>query len=139
VTSDEGMTFFTIRARTDNGGTHYMPGSRNRMPRRAGRALTCHTEAGGGSRDLIPMTEDGVASQIFALAKGASETPSWDGPKQERFYIVISGSLVQDGRTFGIHSCLHVPEGESEPKLTAGPEGAQILFLQFPARALLTA
>ena len=52
VTSEEDLAFFTIRARNDNGGTHFMPESRARMPRKAGRALTVHADVGADSSEL---------------------------------------------------------------------------------------
>jgi hypothetical protein len=142
VTSDEGLAFFTIRPRTDNGGTHYMPKSRDRMPRRAGRALTVHATVGGAAATrepgqllvdtLIDTTEDGVQSKLLSFGAGAIAQPANDGPLQDRFLVVVDGSLVHDGESFGLYSCIYGEAGEATPELTAGPDGAQVLLIQFP-------
>src|SRR5262245_61882050 len=126
VTSDEGLAFFTIRPRTDNGGTHYMPKSRDRMPRRAGRALTVHAQVGGPPRKpgevttdtLIATTDDGVQSKLLSFGAGAAARPDGNGPLQDRFLVVVDGSLVQDGRAFGLYSCIYGEAGEETPELT---------------------
>ena len=140
VTSDEGLAFFTIRPRTDNGGTHYMPKSRSRMPRRAGRALTVHAQVGGPPHQpgevqvdtLIATTDDGVQAKLLSFGAGAVARPDGEAPLQDRFLVVVDGSLLQDERTFGLYSCIYGEAGEETPALTAGPDGAQVLLIQFP-------
>ncbi len=146
VTSDEGMAFFTIRSRTDNGGTHYMPKSRDRMPRRAGRALTAHADVGtphgpgeAHVETLIPANADGVQSHLISLGAGASLQPASDGPVQDRFFIVLDGSLVEADGTYAVYACGYVRQDEPSPTLTAGRQGAQVLIIQFPPEARLSA
>jgi hypothetical protein len=147
VTDAEGLAFFTIRPRVDNGGTHYMPQSRSRMPRRAGRSLTVHATVGGPPRrsgevtieTLIPTNEDGVQSKLLSFGPGASSQPDGDGPLQDRFLVVVGGSLMRSDRAFGLYTCIYGAAGEASPELTAGPDGAQVLLVQFPPEARFSA
>ena len=147
VTSDEGLAFFTIRPRVDNGGTYFMPQSASRMPRRAGRSMTVHAAVGGPApqafevalETLIPTTEDGVQSKLLSLGPSALSQPDGDGPLQDRFLVIVAGSLLHSERAFGLYSCIHVAAGEPSPVLIAGPDGAQVLLIQFPPEGRFSA
>ncbi len=138
VGRDDGISFFTLRA-VASGGYFAMPGSRQHMPGRAGRNIAATFDI---EREPLPAHEvmreplmepeaDGVYAEGLRLGAHASTTGvAPDAGCQ--YYLVCTGSLVQDGRTMAAKSLIHVAPGEDTPLLQAGPEGANVLVMQFP-------
>lgn len=135
---DDGISFFTLHA-VASGGYFPMPGSRQYMPGRAGRniaatfdierePLAAHEVA---REPLMEPEADGVYAEGLRLGAHASTigvTP--DAGCQ--YYLVCTSSLIQDGKTLSAKSLIHVAPGEDTPRLQAGPEGANVLVMQFP-------
>jgi hypothetical protein len=138
VGRDNGISFFTLRA-VASGGYFAMPGSRHHMPGRAGRNIAATFDI---ERDPLPAHEvireplmepeaDGVYAaglRLGAHARTAGVTP--DAGCQ--YYLVCTGSLIQDGKPLPANSLIHVDAGEDTLQLQAGPEGANVLVMQFP-------
>ncbi|HLG71654.1 MAG TPA: hypothetical protein VK009_14630 [Chloroflexota bacterium] len=138
VAGERGLSFYTMRGKTSNGGAHYMPASRARLVRKAGRALTAHAAVGRRAparsttvEELIPLTADGVHAQLCSLGPGASARVEATALNGGRFLLVVGGSLVHEGRPFSRRSCIHLAPDDPAPELTAGDDGAQVLALQF--------
>jgi hypothetical protein len=135
VSRDDGISFFTLRQSASAGHFH-MPGSRDKMPGRAGRNIAALFNTGEiPDHDQIHLdlqkSDDGLCMEGFRLAPNASTTPeSSIGGCQ--FYLVCSGSLVHEGQTLPNQSLIYVEIGEDAPTLTAGPDGAEVMLLQFP-------
>jgi len=134
---EKGFAFFTLRP-VASGGFFPMPGSRAQMPGRAGRNIAGHFDRSGpqpAAREieetrLMAEHDDGVAALGYRLGAGAAMTgPASDGGGQ--YYLVCEGEVRQDGKTLPQWSLMHVAPGEAAPVLTAGPEGADVLVLQF--------
>ena len=134
---EKGFAFFTLRP-IASGGFFAMPGNRDKMPGRAGRNIAGHfdrsaPQPAAGARTvtrLMDEQDDGVDALGIRLGAGAlADGPASDGGGQ--YYVVCSGTLSQDGKTLPQWSLIHVPSGEPVPVLKAGPEGADVLVLQF--------
>ena len=79
VAGSGGLGFYTLRGKTSNGGAHYMPRSRSRLIRKAGRALTAQAmvgrpaDVGAGVvqvQELLPPAGDGVGARLLVGARG---------------------------------------------------------------------
>ena len=138
VGRDNGISFFTLRA-VASGGYFAMPGSRQHMPGRAGRNIAAAFDI---ERDPLPAHEvtreplmepeaDGVYAEGLRLGAHASTTGVTPDAGCQ-YYLVCTGSLMQDGKTMPVKSLIHVAPGEDTPLLQAGPEGANVLVMQFP-------
>jgi hypothetical protein len=131
-TGADGLTFFTLRAKADP-GAEYMPESRARMIRKARRNVAAQVPP-GPSAELWPAHADGLGAWIVRAAAGAvAPAPRGDG---RRYYLVVEGSATQ-GATQGATqlprwSCIWAAAGAEAPALTAGPEGAGVVVIQFP-------
>lgn len=136
ISRDEGISFFTLRQSASAGHFH-MPGSRDKMPGRAGRNIAALFATGeipsNGEAIRLPLqdTDDGLRMAGIRLAAHASAAPTpSDGGGQ--FYLICSGSLVHEGQPLPTQSLIYVETGEDPPALQAGPDGAEVLLLQFP-------
>ncbi|MEM9683507.1 MAG: hypothetical protein AAF942_09595 [Pseudomonadota bacterium] len=138
VGRDDGINFFTIRA-VASGGYFPMPGSKQRMPGRAGRNIAGQFDiernplpAGEVAREpLMEQQDDGVFAEGLrlgpdAVAEGLTASTGC------QFYLVCSGTVQQDGKQLGANSLIHVEPEEAAPSLRAGPDGACVLALRFP-------
>ena len=140
VAGEEGLGFYTLRGKVTNGGAHYMPQSRARLVRKAGRTLMAEAEVGDLSGlasgqlridELVSPTADGVAASLWSLGPHVSaqlEAPPTTGG---RFLLVVAGDLLRDGQPYGRGACVHLRPEDPLPELCAGGDGAQLLALQF--------
>lgn len=139
VAGTAGVAFLTLRPRRD-AGAHYMPGSRDKMERRAGRNVT-HRPAhdpiavarlGGGAATEILEAEhhDGLAMHVVRLGPSATTSVANGGGGQ--YLVVVSGSLEGEGGTLPALSCAFEQADVANAELRAGPAGAEVLVLRFP-------
>jgi len=139
VAGAAGVAFLTLRPRRD-AGAHYMPGSRDKMVRRAGRNVTHHAvldpiavaRLAGDSQSVELEAEhpDGLAMWLLRL--GASVTMSVPTGGGGQYVVVVSGSLETSDATLAPLSCAFVPMGAGATELLAGATGAELLVLRFP-------
>jgi hypothetical protein len=136
---DGGLSYFTLRM-SAAGGHWEMPGSRDKMPGKPGRNIVGRFETGrdrpaaGQSRRecLLPAAPDRLLATGFRLGSVArAEGEASDGGGQ--YILVCSGALIHEGQAMPPFSLLLVERGEPAPVLRAGPGGADLLVLQFPA------
>jgi hypothetical protein len=135
ISGKEGISYFTLRPRQAPRGVFWMPGSRDKMTRRAGRNVVVplsQTEAASGLETMIDAHDDGLAA--FRITVGAGEAlpevdPAGSGGQ---YHVVMRGSVVHDGEEFRRLSLIWVDPEDEPAALTAGPEGAAVLVLQFP-------
>lgn len=137
VANEDGISFFTLRP-IASGGHWGMPGNREHMPCRAGRNIDgafayAHAPISQGSVEremLMAEQDDGVAAHALRLGPDTTaEGFVSDGGGQ--YYLVCRGSVMQDGKDFPPMSLLYVAPGEMTPTLRSGPEGADLLMVQF--------
>lgn len=135
--SDSGVTYFTLRNGFDP-GARFMALRENRIALRAvsGRR---HREAVAGP--LLPADEratailgpepDGMGAWRYRL--NAKE--QMKGPDPERgagqYWLVVSGELAAPS-SLGPLSCVFVQPDEAAFSCTAGPQGAEVIAMQFP-------
>ena len=134
----EGIDFFTIRAQCV-GGFFPMPAARNKIVGKPGRNLYGQfptgqvlPAAGESSREtMVADNADGVkviALRLGANAKASGEPTTAGG----QYYLVCSGTLLNEGREYSARTLINVAAGEATPVLQAGPQGAEVLVLQLP-------
>jgi len=117
-----------------------MPGSKHLMPGRAGRNIAGAFDiecdplpAGKVAREpLMEPEADGVYAEGLRLGPTAV-TSGLDANAGCQFYLVCTGTLIQDGKTLPPNSLIHAEPGEAASDLQAGPEGACVLALRFPS------
>jgi hypothetical protein len=138
VVQDEGMAFFNFRSRVDP-GAEFMPESRGRMPRLAGR-----TEYGNAKLDIsaganatrmdaiIEEQEDGLAVyEIVAAPNARLRDDLIRGGL--RFELVLDGTLEYQGSSLPRDSVLVGDPGDILRERRAGPQGLHLLECQLPA------
>lgn len=139
VANDQGLSFFTLR-NIASGGFWAMPGNRQSMPGRAGRNieggmdLSEPVPAAGevAMTELMPRQADGVSAVALRLGPDAvSRGLAIDGGGQ--FYLVCAGAVTVDGKSLPARSVIRIEPDDDAPTLRAGPEGAQLLAMQFAA------
>jgi hypothetical protein len=137
VARDDGISFFTLR-NVASGGHFVMPGSKHLMVCRAGRNIAGVFEVGSLQLEdgevvheaLMEPQADGVDAVGIRLGANAqAEGPASNGGGQ--YILVCGGTLLQDGKAMKADSLIRVEAGEPAAILQAGPEGADVLVMQF--------
>lgn len=137
VADRAGVTWFTLRARSDV-GVYWMPGSRDRMTQRAGRNVVARIPQrelparGAASETLISPHDDGLAAVLVRLGPGeelAGPSPEGSGGQ---FHVVLQGTLRDGGEELPRLSLgWSGPDGPAL-RMSAGDGGAEVVVLQFP-------
>jgi len=127
----DGVVYFTLRRAWDP-GAKYMPASRDKLrppPRRARVAGPFAAEdAKPGLEVLMEPEADGLAAWRITGEPGALLTPP--APQGDgQYHVVLDGSAGDMER----NACAFYGPGEAAPDYRAGPDGASVLILQFPA------
>ena len=137
VAKDHGLSFFTLR-QCASSGLFVMPGSKSKMPGRAGRNLAARFVTGeippvGSEVIRVPLAEADDGLQIIGL-RLATNQKATAMPVQAggQYLLVCGGALIHEGLRLPPHSLLYVEAGEATPVLQAGPLGAEVLIMQFP-------
>lgn len=135
---DGGMQFFNLRARA-NVGAYWMPGARDDLRRRAGRARTAQVDPADPAQAeglvhtvLIDEEPDGLYS-CSTLAGAGEELPREIAGGAGRYELVLAGSLELDGQELPKDSVLFAAAGQQLPRRTAAGEGVQVLTVQAPS------
>jgi hypothetical protein len=146
VAAEEGVSWFTLRNTWDP-GAKYMPGARSEL--RAARAHHQHRER--TTPPLAPLsraelarlaavdrttemeTPDGMASWRFRLPAAGAATGPDPGNGGGQFWLVLAGHASCAGSApLPGESCVFVGPGEGALAISAGPDGAELLCVQFP-------
>jgi len=138
IGAKDGIAFYTIRAACST-GYFPMPESRKLIPGKPGRNIAGQFDinrplpaAGQHTKErLLEGQPDNV--MVVGLRMGAGATaagePTTGG---DQYYLVCTGSLVQDGRELPPLTLIRLERGEATPEYTAGPNGAEVLIMQLP-------
>jgi hypothetical protein len=142
LAGEQGLSFFTLRAEASVGAL-YMPGSRAKMARRAGRNVVGHTlatravaterNASAAWEMLILPNADGLMAAHVHLGAGGEIGGVGLGRGGGQYYLVTAGALVHGSEELPTCSLLFAGSGEPDAWFRAGPSGADLLFLQFPS------
>ena len=136
----QGMEFFTLRAEPVL-GTFYMPESREKLIKKAGRGVSKGVETGKGEQGkatCTPVMErqaDGMAAYHIAAGPGGKLSgPSAEGSKGQ-YYVVVAGVMECQGKKLGRQSMIFVNPGDLAPEMSAGSdEGFDAVVLQYPLK-----
>lgn len=136
VPADGGITYLTLRPRGVK-GSYYMPGSKAKMQRPAGRNLVVSVsepdpELGSAHVPLIDVHPDGLAAWRVRL--DAHEETVGPDPKQSggQYYVVCAGAIRHDAAILDPYSLVWIDPDGAPPVLSAAGAGADVLVLQFP-------
>ncbi len=137
VTDDDGIAFFTIRAEGDT-GSEYMPESRDKLERKAGRGLAWHVAPTSGPptatavQPVEPPYADGLSVAVASVAPG--DRLDLQPHDAGRICILIGGSVTEQDGPLPLFSCRSVSPGETLA-VAAEADGASVLVLDFPRGA----
>lgn len=134
VAGAEGLSYLTLRPRVEYGG-HYLSDPTAVIDRRApkfqitGHANSASTEVCAA---VIEPQSDGLAAWQAKLAPGDSLQVPEKQSHAGRFCVVLAGNAVVAGEVLPPWSCIWISNGEPSGHIKAGPQGAELLALQFP-------
>ena len=150
IAAEEGVSWFTLRNTWDP-GARYMPAQRQAL--REARARFQHREATCGPMPplsnaelkalttvtgsaVIEETKDGLGTWRYTVPAGSSVTGPDPMTGGGQFWLVASGSAsVPGGSLLPLNSCVFVAPDDAAAVITAGPNGADLVCMQFPKRA----
>ncbi len=141
----QGLSYMTVRPRTERGSAYFMPQSRHlRDPQvipRYEKYSECTGIAGNMqpiaftqtvTEELLPLMPNGLAAWLIRIpAKTQGESPALSGGGG-RFHIVVGGSVAKEETELTWLSTIWADPDEMPQVLQAGPNGAEVLVLQFP-------
>ena len=139
---DEGIFYFTLRAQSEPGAFFFPEGRKFQKPN-ARRNLTADVDVlpdagalaemdGIEQEVILPAEDEGLAAWNLRMAPNLEFTgpdPSLGGGQ---YYIVMNGTLIHDGADYEKWSCVFVEPPENGLALRSGPEGLEVLILQYP-------
>lgn len=158
VAGPDGVSYLTLRMSGDTSAWYiHKPGSRERMQPGLKREQQHGAAQGSVSADelaslasttvevLIAPRPDGLAAHLLRIAPGHEHNhdhamlaepaepanPAYAG----RYYVVTQGTVSLGGQSAQARSVAFASPDENVT-LHAGPQGAEVVVLQFPVRAL---
>ncbi|WPB86636.1 hypothetical protein [Sediminicoccus rosea] len=143
ITPDEGgLKYFTLRASADGTGAQFLPASKARMSRGPKRyvladpVLPSTAEALAARREAVTEMvlgePDGLAILMLRIPPHGRLSAPDPARGAGQSMLVTTGSIRHEGQVMGRLSALFVPPDEAAFLAEAGPEGAEILLLQYP-------
>jgi hypothetical protein len=141
ASATEGVHYFTLRNGFDP-GARFMARPENRATLRSqpGRR---HREAvagplprpGGPAETVLGPDPDGMAAWRFRLGPGEQVTGPEPSTGRGQYWLVVSGLLLHAGACLPVRSCGFVSPDEVPFTAVAGPDGLEVLAMQFPRRS----
>ncbi|NCY23795.1 MAG: hypothetical protein EBY30_15065 [Rhodospirillales bacterium] len=137
-----GLQYFTLRASADGTGAQFLPTARERMEQRARRYILADpvhpstpealAARGEAVEEIVLEEADGLSVRMFRLPPGATAALTDPAGGGGQSLLVLQGAIQHAGRRHGRLSALFVPRDEAALRAVAGPEGAEVLLLQYP-------
>ncbi len=141
VAGDEGLLYFTLRARWDP-GAKYMPASRDKLIKGNQRTRLVGGIEGGPAgkpvETLVAPEADGLAAHLLRLGpgeRGRADDPAGSGGQ---YIVVADGAMRRGGDDYERLSCLFVTADEPAFTFQAGDRGLALLVLQLPRPSRLS-
>jgi hypothetical protein len=135
---DEGVWYFTLRNGFDP-GARFMTIPENRIALRTvpGRR---HRESVAGplgsptvpGETLLGPDPDGMTAWRYCVAAGDAVTGPDPALGRGQYWVVTRGSLAVDGEVLAKLSCAFVYPDDAPFQAVAGPDGAEVIAMQFP-------
>lgn len=142
VAGDQGVRYFTLRQRWDP-GAKYLPASKDLL-RKGNQRTRIRSGIGVGSEaerrarvesygeTVMAPEADGLAAWIWRMGPGARVVLPPPGDSGGQYLIVAAGTLVRDAVSLDRLSTIFVSPEETPIEAVAGPDGLDMLVLQFP-------
>jgi hypothetical protein len=137
----EGVWYFTLRNGFDP-GARFMAMAENRVALRSipGRR---HREAVAGPlappsapvETLLGPEPDGMAAWRYSVGPGESMAGPDPATGRGQYWVVTAGSLTSDTGPLPRMSCVFVRPDDAPFQAVAGPDGLEIVAMQFPVPA----
>ena len=146
VPEQEGLTYFTLRARSDPGACMLAaPGvkeairpSKRRFILKGASELRIGTPAAMRARKetvldvIVERHADALAAWMLRLPPGAPAAWPAECGGAGRHLMVAAGTLIHEGKPLPYESLAFASAGEGGPDAYAGPDGAEVLIMQYP-------
>jgi hypothetical protein len=87
---------------------------------------------------VIEPEDDGLAAWFLRAAPGVTAHAPHPNQGGGQYVLVARGNLLQDGNALPCLSCLYVSADEEPLALQAGPQGLEVLIMQFPTAEAYT-
>jgi hypothetical protein len=144
VPNERGLKYFTIRAVCESGAL-YLSQCRDQMrrgPKRHATSQPIHAPAaddlarlsGPVQTDVIAVGADGMGARLVNLPPGAAAATPFPEQALGGFAFVLSGSLLHAGGRLDAWESVFASHAGELPALTAGPQGASVVFLFIPPK-----
>jgi hypothetical protein len=142
-----GLSYFTIRARSDPGGIWLdTPESKEMLNRPTKKrhllptGIAISTEPVLANRsavaleNLLEKTDDSDGLGAFMLRMGHGMKATGPDPKATggQFYLVVNGNMQLDGVNYGAWSTIYATPDDMPVEVSAGNEGLEVMILNFP-------
>lgn len=141
INGQDGIRFFTLRARRDPGRAQFIPEKRARLdeiPDRKPWQLTALPDFTPGNTALRPIpgmaNGQGLGAWSLVLAPGASVTLPDPSRGDGQYVLAMKGSLAHDGKEYAGFAVMWTDPGEGAQRVQAGSAGVEALVMNFPAR-----
>jgi hypothetical protein len=140
ASQDEGVWYFTLRNGFDP-GARFMTMQENRVALRSVSGRT-HREAVAGplpaptapAQILLGPDPDGMTAWRYSLTAGEPLKGPDPALGRGQYWVVTSGSLLRAEEMFAKMSCGFVFPEDAPFDGSAGPDGLEIIAMQFPLR-----
>jgi len=138
ASQDEGVWYFTLRNGFDP-GARFMAKTENRVALRSIPSRR-HREAVAGplasptapSETILGPEADGLAAWRYSLQSGEGVAGPDPAVGRGQYWVVTGGSLIHDGETLPSMSCAFVYPDDGPFQAVAGPDGLEVVAMQFP-------
>ncbi|HEY0185436.1 MAG TPA: hypothetical protein VGC09_21760 [Rhodopila sp.] len=140
ASQDEGVWYFTLRNGFDP-GARFMTMPENRIALRtvAGRK---HREAVAGplqtptaaTETLLGPDPDGMSAWRYSVPAGEPVTGPDPAQGRGQYWVVTTGALIHRNEALGKLSCVFVYPDDAPFQAVAGPDGVEVVAMQFPLR-----
>lgn len=145
VSGAHGLQYLTFRANNDP-GAQFLPEARERLvrgPKAHFSSEPISTLDSAARRtlpqvqceDILPLANDGLAVRLYRLPPGAAEKALAPSTGHGQYLVVVAGSMVVDQRALQAPENVFLSSEEAAFTMQAGPEGLEVLLLQFPPLA----
>jgi hypothetical protein len=143
VAGAEGVEYFTLRQRWDP-GAKYMPASRDLLRKGNQRArIKGGIDTPLAAEERASLTQprietvfapeaDGLAGWFYRFAPHATTVLPEPSDAGGQYLLVTFGSLLHENTKLGLRSTIYLTREEAALSVRAGPEGLDLLVLQFP-------
>jgi hypothetical protein len=135
ASNDAGVHYFTLRNSFDPGARFMaVPENRSALRLVPGRH---HRESVTGplaneTGAIIGPEPDGMGAWRYRVAAGErviGPDPAWG---KGQYFVVVDGSMIRDGKDIPRLSCVFVYPDDPPFNAFAGPEGVDVIAMQFP-------